>query len=271
MDKEETQNLRVSKEVQIETEFTTVNGGYETAGDDFRRSLDLLSDAQYKIDKVSQVGSGVVVSWSVSFIPETAVPLASVAKAVPGLKLVLYDILDRERFTTTFSWRQLRQFFAAVLMDAEVRLPKAVIQGQTRLEFTHEEKEEEEGREKCSSGSSDSSGAFVLTKSTERLHLVRSVDGGLLQNRAIAAHLLEYAAARKPRDVSFNGWDDITTIRLQIQRVPGMRQFDIDGLDGQQQRDVLSASNNILGFAFGVVSLFSLAFSLTVMDKVLNH
>ena len=59
-------------------------------------------------------------------------------------------------------------------------------------------------------------------------------------------------------------------IRLQIQKVPGMRQFDIDGLDPERQQELVKTSNNIMGFSFGVVSLFSLVFALQVLDKLNN-
>jgi hypothetical protein len=48
-----------------------------------------------------------------------------------------------------------------------------------------------------------------------------------------------------------------------------MRQFDIDGLDAEEQQDVLNTSNKFLGIATGVVLLFGLVSGFVVTERVL--
>ena len=60
----------------------------------------------------------------------------------------------------------------------------------------------------------------------------------------------------------------IHTYSFQVRNVPGMGQFDIDGLDPERQAQLVGASNRILG-AFTAVLLASAAGSFAVvMDKV---
>ena len=245
----------VDKDVELQTDFCKAVGDsyYKDADADFKRGLDNLG-ANYTVERCSSVKNGIAVNWKVEFLPYSVETLAFFGRITPGITVVLYDILDREKFVATgFSWEKLQKFLNRILSKGEMLLPKAVIKGQSELVFMEDEE-----------------GSYMLTKCVEKLALVRSVDGGFLKNRIIAAHLVEYADAMKPSSIAFDDWDDITTIRLQIQKVPGMRQFDIDGLDPERQQELVKTSNNILGFSFGVVSLFSLVFALQVLDKLNN-
>jgi|MDTB01.2.fsa_nt_gb hypothetical protein len=247
----------VDKDIDLQTDFFKARGDsyYDDAGIDFQRGLDNLVDATYTVERCSALSTGVVVNWRVEFLPYSVEALAFIGKLIPGITVVLYDILDKERFVATgFSWEKLQKFIGSILTKGEMLLPKAVILGQSQFDIIQD----------------DEMGAYILTKSVERLNLVRSVDGGLLKNRVIASHLVEYASAMKPASISFDDWDDITVTRLQIQRVPGMRQFDIDGLEPERQQALVRTGNSILGYSFGVVSLFSLAFALQVLDKLNN-
>jgi hypothetical protein len=68
--------------------------------------------------------------------------------------------------------------------------------------------------------------------SKEKINLVRSIDAGLLKNRKLATDLLQFLDSRKPSTVSLNDWNDVLVERVPTRGVPGMGQFDIDGLEG---------------------------------------
>ena len=251
------ESINIDNNVIFQNDFVQYKGSdcYSSAGTDFRKSLDQLNDAQYKVDKISSVSNGILVNWSVDFLPDVVAALSFVGNMTPGIKVVFYDILDRERFVATgFTWENFKKFIEIIVTKGEMLLPKAKICAQTQLEFVE----------------SETDALYTLKKSTEKINLVRSVDAGLLKNRVIAGHLVEFAAAMKPNSIAFNDWDDITVTRLQIQKVPGMRQFDIDGLEPERQQSLIETSKNILGYAFGVVSLFGLVFALQVLDKINN-
>ena len=73
---------------------------------------------------------------------------------------------------------------------------------------------------------------WILQSSKEKINLVRSVDSGVLKNRKLATDLLQFLDARKPNTVSLDDWNDLLISRINTKSIPGMGQFDIDGLEG---------------------------------------
>lgn len=88
---------------------------------------------------------------------------------------------------------------------------------------------------------------WKLISGNERIYLIQSVTNNQLKNRILANHLLEFLDSRKPRTIGINEWNSIILTQLPgISKIPGMNQFDIDGLDNSFG-STRSNSNNIVG------------------------
>ena len=132
-----------------------------------------------------------------------------------------------------------------------MRLPHGVIQGSS--EYTIIEKEDNK---------------YILLKINEKLNLVRSIDNKFLKNRKLITDLLEFLDSRKPITIGINEWNDILQKRLTITSLPGMGQFDIDGLDNECQSELLSISQRLITVAFIITLSIGLFFGTIVMNKL---
>jgi hypothetical protein len=164
------------------------------------------------------------VQWNVSFIPDSLQSLVWFSRRIPRTKLLFFNVLDKEKVRSVFSWKAFRIFVERILYKGVILLPHAVILGTTELTF----------RELVPNGDSPNGTQkkWILLSSKEKINLVRSIDAGLLKNRKLATDLLQFLDSRKPSSVSLSDWNDVLVDRVPTRGVPGMGQFDIDGLEG---------------------------------------
>ena len=199
-----------------------------------------LSEAFSSIDRVTMATKDVItVYWNVTFVPDSIISLVWFCRRLPGKKINFFNVLDKERMTSSFSWSRLRAFILRLFTNEVVELPHAVIVGKTELSFR--QLEIGEPYSECDSFQSQSMTTlssryqkrWVLTSSKEKINLVRSIDAGILKNRKLATDLLQYLDAQKPQTVALADWNDVLVGRINTGGIPGMGQFDIDGLDGK--------------------------------------
>ena len=135
------------------------------------------------------------------------------------------------------------------------------------------------------------SSEWTVTSAKEKINLVRSVRTNNLKNRILATHLLEFFDARKPRFIGINEWNNILLDRLEgIMKIPGMRQFDIDGLtisnsnsngnreidttttslfnSDNQQQSSLEKVNNVLFYCTSLILFVGVAFSIGMFNRI---
>ena len=184
--------------------------------------LPRLSRSTFTLLRVAPLGQNkVIVSWNVSFVSESSSSLAAFFERVPGVKLTYFDILHREKFRSSFSWNALLRTLNILLTTGELRLPLAVILGTSELTFQRDTSDD--GR--------NSGNSAVLIKQKDSLNLLRSLDIGVLKNRKLTLDLLEFLDACRPSSLSLDVWNERIASRVSVSGVPGMSQFDIDGLD----------------------------------------
>lgn len=206
-----------------------------------------LQSCEYFVERVSTVSSlSYSVLWNVTFIPESIQLLSS----LPGLRSTYYNLLDREGLSSSFSWDQLWRFLGRCATTGEVKLPHAVIRGQTELKFEE-----------------SSLGGFELVEQREKISLVESIRAKRLKNRVLVGHLLEYLSARRPSSVTFEKWEDAIFQRVPYRSVPGMGQFDIDGISGEQTQSIVAASSRVLSYATIAVLAFGLILAANLLNK----
>jgi len=224
-----------------------------------------LEMVNFNVQRISALSSlSLRVNWNVSFVPTSVLSLYYLGNLIPGLKIVYFDVLDREKFRSTFSWAAFRKFLCNIVINGEMKLPHAVICGISDMSFS-------ERKPVNSDSDSDESLSWELVSQRDSLLLVNSINNGILKNRKLALDLLEFLDSCRPDYVGINQWNDIITSKIRTRNVPGMGQFDIDGLEGDQQQEVLKLSSKILGFATATVLLLSVAFATAVFNKTMFY
>ena len=317
----------------------------------YEASRTLLSEGMSYVTRISSIPTQqqqnitvINIQWNVTFIPDSLISLVWLTRLIPGTKLKFFNVLDKEKIRSSFSWASFRVFLERILYTGVVLLPHAVILGTTELSFCESEseseseseldlgseselesglglgsgsgsrsrlesklksksvsmlelelgsgleskKEEEETMDNIQNFSQIQNGnenqdgqqnekqientltstptqtellsfspskiyeninsnkinpslqnsmlkkqkKWILQTSKEKINLVRSVDSGVLKNRKLATDLLQFLDARKPNTVSLDDWNDLLISRINTKSIPGMGQFDIDGLEG---------------------------------------
>ena len=95
-----------------------------------------LPEATSNINRVTMVGQNFVnVDWNVTFVPDSLGSLVWFCRRLPGVQTTFFDVLNRERVVSKFSWIALRSFFERILYTGVALLPHAVIVGRTELAF----------------------------------------------------------------------------------------------------------------------------------------
>lgn len=204
-----------------------------------------LSESTTSISNVATIRQNVVsVEWNVTFVPDAVMSIVWLSRRLPFTEIKFFNVLDRERFISSFSWASVRVFLERILYTGVVLLPHAVIVGKTELFFQETKSDIPSlGALIVSDSASELSipmrdvanrppARWILTNSKEKINLVRSVDAGLLKNRKLATDLLQFLDSRKPSDVALSDWNDLLVDRIKTSGIPGMGQFDIDGLGG---------------------------------------
>ena len=224
--------------------------------------LQELSEATFGLTAVTTVQPNVVsATWNVTFTSDALTTLVWWCRFF-GATVEYFNVLDKERVRSTFSWRAFRIFLDRLLYMGVARLPHAVIMGKTELVFD----EVDTAAVPHIDGAAPK--RYRLVSSKETLNLVRLIDLEVLKNRKLATDLLEFLDARRPPSIGLNEWNDLLTRRINTRSVPGMGQFDVDGLESEQQSELLTVANRALGWATAAVLVLGLAFSTSAMNKV---
>lgn len=252
----------IAPNITYMSDLLTLTGVQEYARQerDFTRAVlpSLGSGAKYATERVySEMPLVISVLWNVTFTPDSVEGLVLFSKLF-GLQCQFYNLLDREGFTSSFSWKQLFGFLTLALSTGVLRLPQAVVKGQSTLEFT-----------RLPSTTTDKEG-YVLVRQKESLNLVRSLLQARLKNRVLTTHLLHFLSSRRPLSIAFEDWEDIIFNTLPYRNVPGMRQFEIDGLEQQQTVDFLEKGTNFLGFVTSAVLLFGVTSAFSLLNRYIQ-
>eukprot|EP01041_Mallomonas_annulata_P004079 gene4079-8115_t len=263
-----------ASDISIDTHVEYKSDMIEVEGDDFysryaqysSTSMGLPDSCRY-IERISSLSSDkVIIQWNVSFIPENLGSIVSFSRAI-GLNITFYNILDKERIRSTFSWQALGKVLTKAFWKGQVSLPHAVIRGTSEMTFSPSTTTTQ-----SSQGDTDSHPvSWKLIQQIDKLNLIRSLDSGILKNRKLTLDLLEFVDAQKPPWEDLNRWNDVIVRRLNVGQVPGMKQFDIDGLDDLHQKGLLETSNRILTFVTGAVLLLGLSIGTVVFDKIFAY
>jgi hypothetical protein len=183
-----------------------------------------LLEAVSSVNRVAMTSQNIIsVQWNVSFIPDSLQSLVWFSRRIPRTKLLFFNVLDKEKVRSVFSWKAFRIFLERILYTGVILLPHAVILGTTELAFRESVPDIDRP---------NTQKKWILVSSKEKINLVRSIDAGLLKNRKLATDLLQFLDSRKPSTVSLSDWNDVLVDRVPTRTVPGMGQFDIDGLEG---------------------------------------
>ena len=230
---------------------------------DWRQSVaPSLRDYKFCILKISTLSdTTAIVNWNVSFVPESIEAVVSVFSLIPFVKIRYFDLLNRERMRSSFSWEVLGKTLLKLAETGEFALPHAVIVGSSEMTFSRKFVRwggnaydngdgDGDGFSNVNSNSDDRNGnedeIITLISQKDSLNLIKSLDAGYLKNRKLALDLLEFCDKIRPTSVSFDEWNDIVRDRVDARKVPGMGQFDIDGLEGSNEEITKSLSSALL-------------------------
>lgn len=97
---------------------------------------------------------------------------------------------------------------------------------------------------------------------TERCWLIPMLQQFRVKNRRIARDMLLWQELRQPADVEYSGWDNTVMSSLHIDEVPGMGQFDIDGLDEPGRDNLYGDAILVMGFAVVIVLSLGLSYAM---------
>jgi len=199
-----------------------------------------LREASSNVATCAEIGpNSFVARWSVEFVPAKMKWLYDLGLNWPlgELRIEKYDILDRVGETTKFTYRALFAVLRRAVVEREMRIPIAKIEGVSRLTF------DDDGK---------------LSRHEETLTLVEMVNAGKVCNKRIMRDVLEYLDTRKPPGVSLADWDIQVEDRVDIYSVPGMRQLDVDGMEDSAGN--IEDATAVLGFFTLVVISFGFGF-----------
>ena len=68
--------------------------------------------------------------------------------------------------------------------------------------------------------------------------------------------------------MDFDKWNDVITERIDTRKVPGMGQFDIDGLEGTNEENIQTVSNTFLKLSLPL-GLITVIFSGYLWNQIL--
>ena len=211
-----------------------------------------LANAKFSVNRISQLEANcVLVHWNVTFVSESTEAIALFFQTIPGVRLRFFDLLHKLSFRSSFSWLSLFKTFQRLIETGELILPHAVILGSSELRFSSTNEE-----------------AVYLVSQVDSLSLIRQYDQGILKNRKIFLDLLEFVDRSRPPFIDLDSWDDIVRARIIASTIPGIGQFDIDGLEGSQDENIKNVSNTFLKLAIPLI-LASFLFSTLILNGLL--
>ena len=158
-----------------------------------------------------------------------------------------YDILHLMDQRSRFTWRGLFRVFATAAIEKKMRVPMAKIEGTTRCRFEL-------------IGSNDAASPSLIA-TEETVDLIGHLNEQRVQNKRLARDALAFLDARKPPAMSLEAWDEQVEDATRWRFVPGMGQFDVDGLeDAEDRNEVFADAMTLLAFGTVVTLTFAWAF-----------
>eukprot|EP00892_Ulva_mutabilis_P001127 jgi/Ulvmu1/11014/UM007_0194.1 len=209
------------------------------------RASELCPFYQEEVTDVNQLQpDSFEVKWKATWVPRQLLWLDSLGKAWPGVSVEYYDVLDRYDQRTQFKWRALFKLFAAAFSTGVLRIPTSAIEAVWSVRVTAD-----------------------TVSITERCWLIPMLQQLRVKNRRIARDMLIWQEVRQPADTVYRNWDDTVMTSLQIDEVPGMGQFDIDGLDETGRDNVYGDVIIIMGFAVVIILSFGLSYAMIAANQ----
>lgn len=204
------------------------------------------ADYQEHIKQVRQLEPGVyTATFRARWIPVQLKWLDSLGHAWPGVRVEYFDVLDRYDQRSRFKWRALFKLFATAATTGILRVPESAITGQLSITVTH-------GR---------------VDSITERVSLVPLFKSFQVKNQRLARDIVQWYQMRRPAGTGYMDWYDTVADALHIDDVPGMGQFDIDGLDQDERSGVYTSIFAFMSLAFLVLMCFGLSYGLVHMQQ----
>jgi hypothetical protein len=162
------------------------------------------------------------------------------------MRVTWYDLLDRVDKPSAFSWRAAAALLARAAATRVLPLPQARIRGAATLTF--------------------SEGALV--RHAERLELTPVFASGRGRNRRVAQDLLAFLDGRRPPGTTPPDWDVNLRSRLALRGIPGLGQFEIDGLNTEDRSRLFDDVSVVLTFATVLVLVFGAAVGALYADEL---
>eukprot|EP00899_Mesostigma_viride_P014985 jgi/Mesvir1/23488/Mv22334-RA.1 len=219
----------------------------------------LLPSSKTRVRSITQLQpSEVDVRWEVEWVPENLRWLEALGRAWPGVEVKFVDLLDKVGQRSTFSWAGVIKLFQRAITDGVLLIPVALIRGSSTLTFRDT---------RGDSGGPGQAAAYKMVRHVETLELVDILRAGGLKNRRIARDLRLFLEARRPPSQDEFEWYETVEERLEWESVPGMGQFDIEGLDPNDQSKYVADISLWLTY----VSAVTVIIGVTIAWVYLSH
>jgi hypothetical protein len=167
--------------------------------------------------------------------------------AWPGVRVQYYDLLDRYDKRSEFRWRAVFRLFATALQTGVLRMPESAMEGRLSLTL-------------------DAEGRIVsMRDSIWLIPLFRSLK---VKNRRLARDMLLWHEIRQPAGTIYSDWDQMMMSDLQIDSVPDMGQFDVDGLSDEGRNGAYATVFLIMAFCMVVLLSFGFSYGLVHMQQL---
>lgn len=210
------------------------------------RSQEVAIDYTERVLSISQLSNDKVsVKWRARWIPKRLKWLDDFGRTW-HMSVQYYDVLKRYGERTEFRWRALFNLLASAIKTGVLRIPESAIEGELLLTLS------EDG---------------MVTSVSESIWLVPLFQSFRVKNRRIARDMLVWQEIRQPADTTYKDWDELFMSRLHIDDVPGMGQFDIDGLSASGRDDTYANVLLVMGFATVVLISFGVAYGMVYMQQ----
>ena len=211
------------------------------------RSEELAVDYSEQIVSVSQLSKDkLVVKWRARWVPKALKWLDDGGRAWPGMRVEYYDVLQLYGERTQFRWRALFKLLSSALATGVLRIPESAIEGQTEMTITE---------------------AGEVQSANDTIWIVPMFRSFRVKNRRIAKDMLLWQEMRQPAGVSFQEWDERFMADLHIEDVPGMGQFDIDGLDDSERDDNYANVLLLMGMVTVLLISFGVSYGMVHMQS----
>lgn len=206
-------------------------------------------------------GTQVEIKWRVEWIPLTLMWLVQLGRNWPNLNIVYFDILDKYNQKVEFRWEALGRFWFNVFFRGEMKIPMAAIEGTSIFGFDSEVlgNENDDSLAVGSVTKLDLLRKACLVTHRETLQLSDLFFRKVVMNRRIALDMQTFLDTRRPSNTKVSDWVEKIDSSLSIQSIPGMGQFDIDGLDRDSQDGLYQNASTALLFSTALVLLLGAA------------